>query len=271
MWTSREHRRMKAAHRQQRQEVDRKQADHGKQDAQARAQRLRTGIMGLWDRLSGKRGKVSELNARQMQAGKARDRAERQTLIETQMQERGELQGRIVQMRERHRADRQFDRTRTAIMISMHNDQNRDDFMNVAHEIEHSRRNPPTAAQIRRDRAEKTDTMPEIVASARTRRADARRDREARKSGVEGQETATGETAPENEQAPTAQPEATAGHDLEQGQQPPVFPPSTGASLTQVWTKEQRAAEINAEHERQEQQKLNRSNDNEPPGRTFEP
>jgi len=57
---------------------------------------------------------------------------------------------------------------------------------------------------------------------------------------------------------------------LEQELQPPAFPPSTGASLTQVWTKEQRAAEINAEHERQEQQKLNRSNDNTP-GRTFEP
>ena len=138
---------MKAAHRQQRQELDRKQADRGKQEAQARAQRLRTGIMGLWDRLSGKRGKVSELNAREMQAGKARDRAERQTLIETQMQERGELQGRIMHMRERHRADRQFDRARTAIMISMHNDQNRDDFMNAAHHIQHSKRNPPTAAQ----------------------------------------------------------------------------------------------------------------------------
>ena len=44
-----------------------------------------------------------------------------------------------------------------------------------------------------------------------------------------------------------------------------------GQASTQVWTKEQRAAEINAEHERQEQQKLNRSNDNEPPGPTFEP
>ncbi len=150
-----EHRQMKAAHRQQRQEVDRRQAERAKQEGQARAARLRTGIMGLWDRLSGKRGKVSEQNAREIAACKVRDRAERHAVVEAQMQERGELQGRVMRMRDRHRADRKFDRARTAIAISMHNDQNRDDFMNAAHEIEHAKRNPPTAAQMRRDRAEK--------------------------------------------------------------------------------------------------------------------
>jgi hypothetical protein len=83
-----EHRRMKEAHRQQRQALDGNQTRRAGQEEQARAGRLRKGVMGLWDRLSGKRGKVSELNARDMAAGRSRDRAEKQTLIETQMQER---------------------------------------------------------------------------------------------------------------------------------------------------------------------------------------
>jgi hypothetical protein len=268
-----EHRNMKKVHQQQRQALAANQTKRAKREAEERAARLRKGIMGLWDRLSGTRGKVSELNARDMQAGKVRDRADKQTLHEIQMQERGELQARIMQMRERHRHDRQQHRAELALMLSMISDSVRDTVMDHGDDMD-ALSKPPTAEKARRDRrdrAEKRGTMPEIVASERTRRRDARRDREARISGAEGQETATGETAPENEQAPTAPPEATAGHDLEQGQQPPAFPPSTGASLTQVWTKQQRAAEINAQHERQEQQQLNRSNDNQPPGRTFEP
>jgi hypothetical protein len=182
-----EHRRMKEAHRQQRREVDRKQADRGKQEAQARAARLRTGIMGLWDRLSGKRGKVSEQNARDMQAGRVRDRAEKQTLIETQMQERGELQGRIMHMRDRHRHDRQYHRVELAAMLSMINDTVRDTFTDHAQDME-ALKKPPTAEQRRkgrRDRAEKRGTMPRIVSSDRP-------GREAENSPVEGREARTG-------------------------------------------------------------------------------
>jgi hypothetical protein len=175
--------------------------------------------MGLWDRLSGKRGKVSELNARDTAAGRSRDRAEKQNLIETQMQERGELQGRVMQMREQHRRDRQDHRAELGAMLSMSKDSVRDRFMEHGQELDARKANPPTAAQTRRDRAEKMGTMPEIVASERTRRADARADREARKTGVEGQEAGTGETAPETEQAPTAQPEATQQHGSGQGQE----------------------------------------------------
>ena len=216
--------------------------------------------MGLWDRLSGKRGKVSELNARDTAAGRSRDRAEKQNLIETQMQERGELQGRVMQMREQHRRDRQDHRAELGAMLSMSKDSVRDRFMEHGQELDARKANPPTAAQTRRDRAEKMGTMPEIVASERTRRADARADREARKTGVEGQEAGTGETAPETEQAPTAQPEATQQHDSGQGQE-----------STPSWTKEQRQARIDAERDRQAQIERDRGSNDNDPGRTMEP
>jgi predicted RNA methylase len=253
-----EHRQMKAAHREQRQTLDGNQTNRAGQEAQARAARLRKGVMGLWDRLSGKRGKVSELNARDMAAGRTRDRAERQTLIETQMQERGELQGRVMQMREQHRRDRQEHRAELGAMLSMAKVSVRDRFMEHGQELEARKRNPPTAAQNRRDRAEKTGTMPEIVASERTRRADARADREARKTGVEGREGGTGETAPQEPETTTAPPEAKQQQDSGQGQE-----------STPEWTEAERNAAIEAEYERQTER--DRSNDNDDPGRTFEP
>ena len=262
-----EHRRMKEAHRQQRQTLDGNQTRRTRQEEQARAQRLRKGVMGLWDRLSGKRGKVSEWNAREMQAGKARDRAERQTLIETQMQERGELQGRFMKLRDDHRRDRQEDRTRTAFGLSLFYDDVRAEFMNAIQGIEDRKKNPPTAAQTRRERAEKLGIMPVIIESERTRHRDRRRDREARKeaenSPVEGLSSGAGETTPANEQAATAPPEQA----QEQNSRAGELTPKTG------WTSDaERDAAINAARERREagEREAERSNDNDP-GRTFEP
>ena len=256
---------MKEAHREQRQTLDGNQTKRARQEEQARAGRLRKGVMGLWDRLSGKRGKVSELNARDMAAGRSRDRAERQTLIETQMQERGELQGRVMHHRKQHRRDRQDHRAELGAMLAMMQESVRDRFMEHGQELDARKKNPPTAAQVRRDRAEKTDTLPVIVASERTRRADARADREARKTGVEGQEAGKGENAPENEQAATAPPEAK-----QEGN-------SGGGESTQQQRaaaidaeREERQARIDAERERAQIERDRGSNDNDP-GRTREP
>jgi hypothetical protein len=186
------------------------------------------------------------------------------------MQERGELQGRVMQMREQHRRDRQDHRAELGAMLSMAQESVRDRFMEHGQELEDRKANPPTAAQTRRDRAEKMGTMPEIVASERTGRADARADREARKTGVEGQEAGTGESVPENEQAPAAQPEAAQGQNS--GQETESTPdPSRRSGSEGGWTKEERQARIDAERERQaQQQERDRSNDNDP-GRQFEP
>lgn len=64
--------------------------------------------------------------------------------------------------------------------------------------------------------------------------------REAENSPVEGRDAGTGETPPQNEQAPTAQPEAAQEANSEEGQEP------------KPWTKEERQARIDAERERQE-------------------
>lgn len=259
-----EHRRMKDAHRLERQSLDGNHTKRAGQEEQARSSRLRTGVMGLWDRLSGKRGRVSEANARDAAAGRVRDRAERQTLIETQMQARGELQGRIMHMRDRHRRDRQDHRAELGAMLAMSKDSVRDRFMEHGQELDARKANPPTAAQTRRDRAEARGTMPEIVASERTRRAEARADREARKTPMEGQEAGTGETAPQEPEAATAQPEAAREDNSGAGQE---TAPKTS------WTPEEQATAITAERqarEAREAQEREGSNDNDP-GRTFEP
>jgi hypothetical protein len=236
-----EHRRMKEKHGRERHEVERKQAGRWKQESQARAGRLRTGIMGLWDRLSGKRGKVSETNAREIKANKARDRAERHAVVEAQMQERGELQGRIVQLRDRHRRDRQEDRTRTAFALSMLKDGPRADFMAAMQRIEERKRNPPTAAQMRRERAERTNTMPVIVSSDR-------KGREAENSPVEAGYLSGEFPPPANEQAPAAPPEQA--HDAKKPE-----------------TEEERQAGIDAERAAQEQRDRGHDDD---PGREID-
>ena len=48
-----EHRKMKEAHREQRQTLAGNQTKRAGQEERARAARLRKGVMGLWDRLSG--------------------------------------------------------------------------------------------------------------------------------------------------------------------------------------------------------------------------
>jgi hypothetical protein len=103
--------------------------------------------------------------------------------------------------------------------------------------------------------------MPEIVASERTRRADARADREARKTGVEGHEAGAGESVPENEQAATAPPEQA-----REGNSAPER-----AGEPKQWTKEERQAAIDAERARQEARDREYERDNDDPGRTREP
>ena len=273
---SREHRAMKAAHGEQRQALHKKHADREKQESGTRAARLRKGIMGWWDRVSGKSGRIAEQNAREMQAGQIRDRAEQQQLIEAQLQERGELQGRIVNMRERHRRDRQQHRATLGLVLAAHRDEFRAELFETLHHIEDSKKpmTPEQRRQQRRDRAEKRGTMPRIADSDRMR---SRRDRLSRNgeqpapsqdggridakadfSAVDGRDAGTGETTPENEQAPTAPPDAP---------EPSRFPTGSGAPNTAWSTKEDRAAAIEAERlarEARERQERERGNDNDP-------
>lgn len=98
----------------QRTERDMLRARHAQREQQEgfeRAQRLRTGLIGLWDRVSRRHARTVRENAREAEAAKVRDRAERQAQLDIQMRDRRALQDRLqlvldAQM-ERERAFRQ--------------------------------------------------------------------------------------------------------------------------------------------------------------------
>jgi len=66
----------------------------------ARANRLRTGIIGLWDRVSGRRGKISRKNQREIEENRRRDREEKRRIIAEQIIQRQELQQRMDKLRQ---------------------------------------------------------------------------------------------------------------------------------------------------------------------------
>ena len=72
------------------------------EETRTRADRFDKGLKGLWGRLSGKHAEVQRQNERDAYAALARDRAQRQAVIDAQMQERRALQTQIKAARERH-------------------------------------------------------------------------------------------------------------------------------------------------------------------------
>lgn len=73
-------------------------------EARARAERFDRGLKGVWSRLSGKHAEVQRQNERDAYAALARDRAQRQAVIDAQMRDRQRLQGQIKAVRDRHAA-----------------------------------------------------------------------------------------------------------------------------------------------------------------------
>ena len=59
-------------------------------------------IRDRWDRLTGRHTHTLERNARETEAAKRRDQAERKQVMESQLSERQRLQVKIRAMRERH-------------------------------------------------------------------------------------------------------------------------------------------------------------------------
>lgn len=99
------------------------------EETRARVDRFDKGLKGLWGRLSGKHAEVQRQNEREAYAALARDRAQRQAVIDAQIRDRQALQAQIKAVRERHatllkelRADqqavRQIERPETAPKVS---------------------------------------------------------------------------------------------------------------------------------------------------------
>lgn len=120
----------------------------------ARADRFRAGIMGLWDRVSGKRGRLSIQNHHEAVAGRLRDRDEWEGLIEDQAVERRALQQDMGALRARHADERRYARAELAVMLSMTKDRNREDMADHAVEIVEAKARPIDATDRSRDEPE---------------------------------------------------------------------------------------------------------------------
>jgi len=92
---------MRDQHREHRHELNDAQRHRSKGEGQARAARLRKGVAGLWDRLTGRRKETLRQNEAEALECSARDRTERHDLVREQLTERRGLQRQILAVRSR--------------------------------------------------------------------------------------------------------------------------------------------------------------------------
>ncbi|MGF1454116.1 MAG: relaxase/mobilization nuclease domain-containing protein [Alphaproteobacteria bacterium] len=95
-----ERQRMTGQHRADRQRLNQLHADRVLAEDKDRAARLKKGLFGLWQWVTGGRGKILAQNEQEKAAAEARDQGERQALIDRQRSERQGLQERIRQSRD---------------------------------------------------------------------------------------------------------------------------------------------------------------------------
>lgn len=96
---------MVAAQRHERDHLKRKQEERWLQETCIRQDRLNKGLRGLFDRLTGARGKMINRNEKEALACLHRDQEQRERLILAQTTERRELQTRGTALRERHKSE----------------------------------------------------------------------------------------------------------------------------------------------------------------------
>ncbi|PWE33815.1 relaxase [Maritimibacter sp. 55A14] len=96
---------MVGRHRQERQALTESLEKRWIAETNARAARLPRGFSGIWKRITGSYGKIRAQNEREAWHTLLRDRAERDGLIASQLDERRALQERIREQRDRQQAD----------------------------------------------------------------------------------------------------------------------------------------------------------------------
>jgi hypothetical protein len=89
-------------HRADRTALQAKHDERWIEEARARAARFRKGLPGLWDRLTGAHTRLRQQNEQETAASLQRDATEKQTLIETQLRQRRQLQDEIKKSRRSH-------------------------------------------------------------------------------------------------------------------------------------------------------------------------
>lgn len=93
---------MKEAHQAERQKLDAGQRQRHEQETKERANRIRKGFMGLWDKLTGEYAKIRKQNEMEAFFALNRDRKQRHDLIHAQLKERQTLQAKIMEARTRN-------------------------------------------------------------------------------------------------------------------------------------------------------------------------
>lgn len=84
-----------ASQRDEREQLERTQTKRRQSESIERAMRLRKGLVGLWDWLTGKRARTIKRNQAEVDAALRRDRAELERLVRQQLKVRKELQAKI--------------------------------------------------------------------------------------------------------------------------------------------------------------------------------
>ena len=93
---------LRKAHTFERERMAKGQRERWTRETQERASRLRSGVRGLWDRLTGDHSKTVKKNEVEAYWSLRRDRDQRQAMLNAQHAERRKLQEQIRQTRERH-------------------------------------------------------------------------------------------------------------------------------------------------------------------------
>jgi hypothetical protein len=93
---------MQAHHAAERVKIDDGQRARQEQETRVRAERMRRGLAGLWDRLTGTYAKLRKQNELEALWALQRDRDQRHVILQAQQAERRSLQEQIRQARNRH-------------------------------------------------------------------------------------------------------------------------------------------------------------------------
>ncbi len=93
---------MREIHAKERTKMAEGQKERWNRETKERAGRLRSGVRGLWDRMTGEHSKTVKRNELEAWQGLRRDRNQRQTILEAQHKERRKLQVKFRATRERH-------------------------------------------------------------------------------------------------------------------------------------------------------------------------
>jgi hypothetical protein len=104
----RQKRALRDQHRAERERLKAKQEERAASESKVRADKLRKGLLGLIDRVTGKARAIREENAYDAYACAKRDQRQRDELVKAQMEDRLRLQKPIERLRHKHKQDRKL-------------------------------------------------------------------------------------------------------------------------------------------------------------------